>query len=168
MKLAFIPSLCICLFLTFFSRAQSLKPHQIGLEIGGNNIYYSAYYQHNIPVENHYVGFKIGVTPYFPTYDYAVSGVVSTTLGENNRWSIGAGYTRIDFNQNHSSNKGFGNNEDIPLGLFMPEVGYQILTKSQQNYWKFGVIAPIQISDKSTNDITVPLWISISYGWIFN
>lgn len=168
MKLTFIPTLCICLFLTFFANGQSLNKNQIGVELGGNNIYYSLYYQHNIPVENHYIGLKLGITPYFPTYDIANSGVLSVTLGKNNRWFVGAGYTRIDYDESHPSNVGFHKNDDIPFELFMPEIGYQVLTKNQQNYWRFGVIAPVKISRESNTNLTVPVWVSISFGWIFN
>lgn len=168
MKTVYLPTLCICLFSTFFTNGQSLKQNQIGIELGGDNIYYSLYYQHNIPVEKHYISLKIGVTPYFPTYDIANSGVLSTTLGKNNRWFIGAGYTRIDFNENHPSNKGVGNNEDIPLELLMPQIGYQVLTANQQNFWRFSIITPIQVSSKGSTELEVPIWASISFGWIFN
>lgn len=168
MKSTFIPTLCICLFLTFSTKAQSLKKNQIGVELGGNNIYYSVYYQHNISVKKHYIGLKLGITPYFPTYDIANSAVLSTTLGKNNRWFVGMGYTLIDFDESHPSNISFPNNDDTLFQLLMPELGYQVLTKNQQNFWRFSMIVPIQVGNKGNTDLAVPVWGSISFGWIFN
>ncbi|MEA5425152.1 hypothetical protein [Arcicella lustrica] len=168
MKLTFIPTLCICLFLTFFANGQSLNKNQIGVELAGNNILYSLYYQHNIPVQKHYLGLKLGVTPYFPGYSSAINGEVNTTLGNTNRWFVGAGYSRIKFDEDHFKSGGVKAENDIPLEMLMPQIGYQVLTSNQQNFWRFSMIVPIQVSSKGSTELVVPVWGSISFGWIFN
>ena len=168
MKLAFIPTLCICLFLTFCTKAQTLNKNQVGVEFAGNNVIYSLYYQNNIPIKKHYLGLKFGITPYFPGYSSAVNGEINTTLGSTNRWFIGAGYTRIKFDENHFDNGGVRADNDIPLQLLMPQIGYQVLTRNQQNFWRFSMIVPIQVSAKGSTELVVPVWGSISFGWIFN
>lgn len=166
MKAPFITTLSIIMAyvaLSSASLAQTLKPHQIGLELGGNLIFYGVYYQYNIPLENkHYCSLKLGLTPWLPVYRSAFTGQVDMTLDEKNRWSIGMGYSIIREKFDENSTK--ANSETVQI--LSPQINYQVVTKNQVNFWRFGLLSPIQLGNPSTK-IVVNVWPTIGFGWIF-
>lgn len=160
--------------------------NEVGLELGGNGLIYSLYYQRTI-AEKDNVQFNIktggSLYPKFAEKNNPSIGIYIVPniliFHKRHAWEIGIGFNNLTefkghyFHYNYSSNTGIWRKDNTYLYFLTPQFAYRAYLKDSQFYVKpmasLFILAGVHESNESYTDVepkALP-WVGFSLGYAF-